>query len=155
MIQQPIPLRRSHSLRPPTGWAFAPESDDAPLFTQRQVDEQVSQALKRERAVTSAILTGAAPHRPLDPNAVVRIAQDAITMNDKGALVVLTEKGTTRYGSDGNPMSVTAFMGHFAQEHAYLFEAKEGQKGRRPAAQDTKGLTGIQKIALGFTQRKT
>jgi hypothetical protein len=124
------------------------------MFTQQQVDEQVAQALKRERAISSAIMAGASPHQPRDMNAVVRLAQDAITVDDKGALVVLTEKGQTRYGSDGNPMSVSAFMGHFAQEHAYLFGAPGASSGRPTgqAAPHRQPKTGIDRIAMGLAR---
>jgi hypothetical protein len=149
-----LPLRRSHAAFPAHGLAFDAADLNAPLFSQRQVDAAIAKALKDERAISSAILSDAAPYKPIDANAVVLLARDAIKVNDEGSLTVQTEDGKSRYGRDGNPMTVSNFMAEFAKANPYLFAMSAGPSVRNSPGQESKALSGVEKIAQGLARRK-
>lgn len=106
----------------------------------------------------AAILTGAAPHKPVNGHAVTKMAADHISFDDEGKMIVLNKEGKARYGQDGNYLSVDTFMVEFAKENPYLFEASGasgsgGKAGNKPAGPDTKNLSSTEKIAMGLRKK--
>lgn len=121
--------------------------------------EQIAALLDEKR--TSAIVSAVADLSPVNAKQVAKLAGELVMFDEDGQVVVLDEKtGKVRYGTDGNYLTVEAYMAEFAKANPHMFKADMpggagGKGGGNPAGKKQElPSTGIGKIALGLQQQK-
>lgn len=125
--------------------------------TVKELNERITALLDEKRA--GAIVAAVADLSPVNAKQVAKLAGDLVSFDDDGHVIVLDEKtGKARYGTDGNYLTVEAYMAEFAKANPHLFKADMaggagGKGGGNPAGKKQElPSTGIGKIAMGIGQ---
>ena len=103
-----------------------------------------------------AVIDASVKHNVVDPKVVAKLVEDFIDFDDDGEMFVRKDDGKPRYGSSGDYMTVSEFLGEYLKDKPVLVKsAAGGGGGSNPSKTPAKSggdvkLSPLEKIAGGL-----
>ena len=79
--------------------------------------------------VNKALLSSASKNKAINPDQVVALLQSRIKLNESGNVEIFDEKGTTRYNSNGEPLTTDELVQEFLTQNPHFVSATPSGSG--------------------------
>ena len=79
--------------------------------------------------VNKALLSSASKNKAINPDQVVALLQNRIKLNESGNVEIFDEKGTTRYNSNGEPLTTDELVQEFLTQNPHFVSATPSGSG--------------------------
>jgi len=79
--------------------------------------------------VNKALLSSASKNKAINPEQVVSLLQSKIKLNETGNVEIFDEKGTTRYNSNGEPLTTDELVQEFLTQNPHFVSATPSGSG--------------------------
>ena len=79
--------------------------------------------------VNKALLSSASKNKAINPDQVVALLQNRIKLNESGNVEIFDEKGTTRYNSNGEPLTTDELVKEFLTQNPHFVSATPSGSG--------------------------
>lgn len=79
--------------------------------------------------VNKSLLSSASKNKAINPDQVVALLQNRIKLNESGNVEIFDEKGTTRYNSNGEPLTTDELVQEFLTQNPHFVSATPSGSG--------------------------
>ena len=79
--------------------------------------------------INKSLLSSASKHKAINPDQVVALLQSRIKLNESGNVEIFDEKGTTRYNSNGEPLTTDELVQEFLTQNPHFVSATPSGSG--------------------------
>ena len=91
--------------------------------------ESELQSQLQDIKVNKALLSSASKNKAINPDQVVALLQNRIKLNESGNVEIFDEKGTTRYNSNGEPLTTDELVQEFLTQNPHFVSATPSGSG--------------------------